>query len=222
MTFSRSSHSIARISYAYTMALSTLGLLVINAIPTVIGVAEAIDAQKKQNQQAKERIKFNLTAKFSTSASSPVQEATVVLKDNKLYLDHPDHPVSGFKFNGFYFGYPGPENHQGLVSMASTDPPSLHWIYAHKDTGELRHGPRGDTVGHTIGPFNWSVDEEWLVLENTPVFLAVEGEDGAWSIYYDRDGTLRKQDLASRRVIDISLHRELQLGVSSRMVGRDQ
>lgn len=66
------------------VALSSLGLLVIGAIPTVIGVAEAIDAQKKQNQQAKERIKFNLTAKLSVDGKSPVQESIVVFKDNKV------------------------------------------------------------------------------------------------------------------------------------------
>jgi hypothetical protein len=223
------------------MALSTLGLLVIGAIPTVIGIAEAIDAQKKQNQQAKERIKFNLTAKFSAGPKSPTQQAVVVLKNNKvkkplrplkrdlqrrvltpsnqLFLDHPAGPVSGYKFNGFYFGYPGPENHQGLVSMASDDPPALHWIYAHKDTGELRHGSRGETAGHIIGPWNWSEDEEWLVLENTAYFLAVEGDDGTWSLYHDMNKKL-KATLAPRRVVDISLHRELQLGVSSRLVGR--
>lgn len=66
------------------MALSTLGLLTIGAIPTVIGVAEAIDAQKKQNQQAKDRVKFNLTAKFSTDDESPEQQAFVVFKDFKV------------------------------------------------------------------------------------------------------------------------------------------
>ncbi|KAH6645181.1 hypothetical protein BKA67DRAFT_130292 [Truncatella angustata] len=203
------------------LALSTLGLLVINSIPTVIGVAEAIDAQKKQNQQAKERIKFNLTAKFSVDGKSPIQEAAVVFKDNKLYLDHPARPVSGFKFNGFYFPYPSDEKHQGLVSMAAADPPTLHWIYAQKETGELRHGSRSDTAGHIIGPFNWSEDEEWLVLEECPYFLAVEGTDGAWSIYHDKTKML-KQKLAPLKVLDISLHRDLQLGVSSTMVGGDK
>lgn len=104
--------------------------------------------------------------------------------------------------------------------MASDDPPALHWIYANKETGELRHGSRGETTGHIIGPWNWSEDEEWLVLENTPSFLAVEGDDGSWSLYHDMNKKLRGT-LAPRRVIDVSLHRELQLGVSSRMVGRD-
>ncbi|KAK8029670.1 hypothetical protein PG993_010961 [Apiospora rasikravindrae] len=201
------------------MALSSLGLLIIGSIPTVIGVAEAIDAQKKQNQQAKERIKFHLTAQFSIDGKSAVQTATVVFNNDKLYLDHPAHPVSGYKFNGFYFGYPGPENHQGLVSMASDDPPALHWIYASSETKALRHGPRKDTVDQIIGPWNWSEDEEWLVIEGSPYFLAVEEEDGSgWALYYDQAGDL-KQALAPRRMAVISLHRELQLGVSSRMVG---
>lgn len=102
--------------------------------------------------------------------------------------------------------------------MASDDPPTLHWIYAHKDTGELRHGSRGETAEHIIGPWNWSEDEEWLVLEETPYFYAVQGKDGTWSIYHDKTKTL-KEKLAPLKVIDISLHRELQLGVSSRMVG---
>lgn len=203
------------------VALSTLGLLVIDAIPTVIGVAEAIDAQKKQNQQAKERIKFHLTANFTVDGKSPIQTATVVFKDNKLYLDHPARPVSGFKFNGFYFPYPCEEKHQGLVAMASDDPPALHWIYAHKDSGELRHGSRAETVGHTIGPWNWSENEEWLVLEETPYFFAVEGEDGSWTLYHDKTKTLG-QRLAPLKVLEVSLHRELQLGVSSRMVGGDK
>lgn len=74
------------------MALSSLGLLVIGAIPTVIGVAEAIDAQKKQNQQAKERIKFHLTAKFSIDGKTPVQEATVVFNNDKVRLHTPPLP----------------------------------------------------------------------------------------------------------------------------------
>ncbi len=66
------------------MALSTLALMTIGAIPTVIGVAEAIDAQKKQNQQAKDRIKFHLTAKFSADGESPEQQAFIVFKDKKV------------------------------------------------------------------------------------------------------------------------------------------
>lgn len=66
------------------MALSTLGLMVVGSIPTVIGVAEAIDAQKKQNQQAKDRIKFHLTAKFSPEEGAPEEQVFAVFKDDKV------------------------------------------------------------------------------------------------------------------------------------------
>lgn len=68
------------------MALASLGLLVIGAIPTVIGVAEAIDAQKKQNEQAKERIKFNMTAKLPVGPKRVMQEGIVVLKDGQVSM----------------------------------------------------------------------------------------------------------------------------------------
>ncbi|RYP75027.1 hypothetical protein DL771_002675 [Monosporascus sp. 5C6A] len=198
------------------MALSTLGLLTIGSIPTVIGVAEAIDAQKKQNQQAKDRIKFKLTAKFSVDDESPEQEAFVVFKDYKLYLDHPSRPVEGYRFNGYYFGYPGPEQHQGLVAPIADDPPMLNWIFADKDTGLLRHGSRSDSMGHIIGPWSWTEDEEYLTLEGEKSnFVAVENEDGAWTAHYDKKGDLEDVLTEARQIVDIELHRELQLGTPS-------
>lgn len=68
------------------MALAALGLLVIGAIPTVIGVAEAIDAQKKQNEQAKERIKFHMTTKLVVDQKTGIQEGSVVLKDGQVAM----------------------------------------------------------------------------------------------------------------------------------------
>ncbi|KAI5859284.1 hypothetical protein GGS23DRAFT_327832 [Durotheca rogersii] len=196
------------------MALATLGLLTVGAIPTVIGVAEAIDAQKKQNQQAKDRIKFKLTAKFSHNGVSPPRDALVVFKDKKLYLSHPDQPVEGYPFNGFYFAYPGPEQHQGLVAPIADDPPMLNWIYVDKDTGLLRHGSRSETTEHIIGPWSWTEDEEWLILQGTQRFIAVENDDGKWTVHYDRNGNL--DEILDCDMVDIELHRELQLGVSSR------
>ncbi|RYO88474.1 hypothetical protein DL766_004742 [Monosporascus sp. MC13-8B] len=190
--------------------------MTIGAIPTVIGVAEAIDAQKKQNQQAKDRIKFKLTAKFSADDESPEQEAFVVFKDYKLYLDHPSRPVEGYRFNGYYFGYPGPEQHQGLVAPIADDPPMLNWIFADRDTGLLRHGSRSDSTGHIIGPWSWTEDEEYLTLEGEKSnFVAVENEDGAWTVHYDTKGDLEDVLTEARQIVDIELHRELQLGVST-------
>ncbi|KAI2633405.1 hypothetical protein GGS21DRAFT_133852 [Xylaria nigripes] len=198
------------------MALSSLGLMTVTSIPTVIGVAEAIDAQKKQDKQAKERVKFQLTAKFSDDDVSPPQTAYLVFKDNKIYLDHPAHPVTGYRFNGFYFGYPCPEKHQGLVSPIADDPPVLNWVYADKDTGLLHYGGRKDTIGHIIGPWSWTEDEEYVTLEGEKYFVAVQNDDGTWCVHYDKNGDL-DEVMAPRDVVEVELHRELQLGVSSRM-----
>jgi hypothetical protein len=98
------------------MALSSLGLLFIGAIPTVIGVAEAIDGQKKQNEQAKERIKFTLTAKFSADGKSPPADATVVFKDSKV-IRHVKSPPCDQVYStsdSFLLALPRPPRPSGL------------------------------------------------------------------------------------------------------------
>ena len=143
----------------------------------------------------------------------------------QLYLDHPSHPIEGgFRFNGYYFGYPCPEGHQGLVAPMAGDTPMLKWIYADKETGLLRHGSRSETMGHVIGPWSWTEDEEYLTLEGERGrFVAVENPDGAWTVHYDRAGAGELEDALpdALQIVDIELHRELQLGVSSRYTRGD-
>lgn len=111
----------------------------------------------------------------------------------QLYIDHPDNPAPGHKFTGYYFTYPSEEKHLGLVSLISDDPPMLNWIFIDKDTGALRHGSRTDTMGHVVGPWYWSDDEQWLTLRGEGWnFIAVEEEEtGKWQLCYapvgDRD-----------------------------------
>src|SRR5690349_2812554 len=59
-----------------------IGLLVVSAIPTTIGVCEALSAQKKANAAAKEKAKFHLTATVCLDENGPV-ECWCVLKDGK-------------------------------------------------------------------------------------------------------------------------------------------
>ena len=60
------------------MALGVIGLLAITAIPTTIGVSQAVSAQKKQDAAAKEQAKFKLTAVLPDG-----QESFCVLSDGK-------------------------------------------------------------------------------------------------------------------------------------------
>jgi len=60
------------------MALGIIGLLAVSAIPTTIGVGQAISAQKRENAARKEQAKFHLTAQL------PDEEAFCVLADNQV------------------------------------------------------------------------------------------------------------------------------------------
>lgn len=112
-----------------------------------------------------------------------------------MWIDHPDEPVPGHRFQGWYFAYPSEAGHLGMVSFVSDDPPALNWIYVDKDGHEVRHGSRQETVGHIIGPWGWSADEQWLTLEGDDAkFVAVEQENRKWCIVYDRDGKIQDGD----------------------------
>lgn len=131
-----------------------------------------------------------------------------------MYIDHPAAPRPGHKFNGYYFKYPSEQGYQGLVSTIQEDPPMLNWMYVDKDTGAVRYGSRKDTVGHVIGPWSWSEDEEFLTMDGDDWrFIAVEEDvpppptvDGdttttsdqetgqrCWAVYLsrDQDGSLK-------------------------------
>lgn len=92
-----------------------------------------------------------------------------------MYIDHPQAPRPGHKFNGYYFKYPSEHGYQGLVSTIQDDPPMLNWLYVDKDTGAIRYGSRKDTVGHVFGPWSWSEDEQFLTIDDDDWrFIAVE------------------------------------------------
>ena len=61
-----------------------IGLLTIAAIPTTIGVAEAISAQKKANNAAKEKAKSAMTAELSIDDEDPVECPVVLREDGRV------------------------------------------------------------------------------------------------------------------------------------------
>jgi hypothetical protein len=63
------------------MVIGIIGLLAVGAIPTTIGVGQAISAQKKQDVAAKEQAKFHLTALLPDG-----DEASCVLVDGKASI----------------------------------------------------------------------------------------------------------------------------------------
>lgn len=117
------------------------------------------------------------------------------MEKQQMWIDHPQEPLPGHKFNGYYFKYPSEQGYQGLVSTIADDPPMLNWMYADKDTGAIRYGSRKDTTGHVVGPWGWSEDEQFLTIDGDDWrFIAVEVEVAAggqarkcWEVFLSRD-----------------------------------
>lgn len=126
-----------------------------------------------------------------------------------------------------------------MVSTISDDPPALNWIFVDKHTHMVRHGSRAETLGHIIGPWGWSDDEEWLTLEgDDDSFVAVEQETGKWAVFYDKDGQIQdggenseeeetsggEEGKGNRRPprnadwVPVKLHRKMVLGMESKYV----
>ncbi|KAK2067647.1 hypothetical protein P8C59_001366 [Phyllachora maydis] len=194
-----------------------IGLLVISAIPTTIGVCQALSAQKKANEAAKEKNKFNLTA--TVLANGQPVECFVVLQGGRLWLDHPDRPVAGHRFAGHYFPYPGEAEQLGLVSTIADDPPVLHWVFAQAGSGLLCHGGRQASLGHTVGPWHWTDDERWLTLRGGHAgFVAGrDGDTADWALAWVAEGAGGETPMLDT-CIPVHLHRKMLFGMESQYV----
>ncbi|KAJ5578709.1 uncharacterized protein N7459_007673 [Penicillium hispanicum] len=174
-----------------------IGLLTIASIPTVTGVAFGVSEQRKANQRkedARRMVKFNIDAECNgdTDDDRDVHGRRVV-----VYLDHPSpasRSIPAFTSLAFYIEYPELDETKhlerglGLPTYVSANPPLLNWIYADKDTHELKYGNRSQSVAHVVGPWDWTEDERVIMLEESDAFVAVEEEEGQWALYFDRDG----------------------------------
>ena len=114
----------------------------------------------------------------------------------------------GYPFAGFYIHFPDERKALGLVSMVSDDPPMMNWIYADKNTLEVKYGNRTASHEHVVVPWDWTEDEIGLVLEGEERFVAVEEKENVWAVYYDRNEDYKGLP-EKKRILDISLERRL-------------
>lgn len=64
-----------------------LFLMFVNAIPTTIGTAYAVDAQKKEDMAQKHKAKFFLIANFALDGKpAHEKESQIVLRDERVCL----------------------------------------------------------------------------------------------------------------------------------------
>ncbi|KAK8864737.1 hypothetical protein IAR55_001993 [Kwoniella newhampshirensis] len=180
-----------------------LGLLTaVAACPAIIGTTEAVQQGQKANSREQHRgQKTNLMVKLpgANSYSSKFDGALVVLKDNKLYIEHADSrfpPDSTYPFSGYYLPYPHNQNRwkaagwkgEGLVT-ATNDQQMLNWVYVDSDTHEVKHGIRVEAQDHHTGPWDCTKLDRRITFEGWEGFVAVQEdvERDLWALYFDKD-----------------------------------
>ncbi|KAL4809289.1 VPS28 protein-domain-containing protein [Aspergillus unguis] len=182
------------------LATMVIGLLALTAIPTVTGISLGCSEQRKQNQREDDERRME---KFYTDVecTEDIEEADeldgkrLVLRDSKVYIDDPspaNRKVEAHAGQAFYINYPEPDHMKdlkrglGLVSTIQDSPPMLNWIYADKETHELKYGNRTQSCEHVPAPWDWRDEEVTITLEKQGGFFAVKEKDGSWAVYFDR------------------------------------
>ncbi|KAL2822362.1 hypothetical protein BDW59DRAFT_163788 [Aspergillus cavernicola] len=179
-----------------------IGLLALTSIPTVTGIALGCSEQRKANKQqddGKRMAKFytDVDCLYEDEASDEIHGKRAVLRDSKVFIDEissSNRKKEGHAGQSFFFNYPEPDHMKdlkrglGLVSTIQDNPPVLNWLYADKETHEVKYGNRTQSCDHVPAPWDWRDEETTIVLEKRRGFFAVREEDGAWAVYLDLDG----------------------------------
>lgn len=197
-----------------------IGLLILTAIPTITGTAQAYSAQKTQEERvrdAKYMKKFwiDVDCDVDFPDVKHIHEHRLVLRDDKVYIGQKEalNPsAEGYVAEAFYIEYPDNERKpppRGLVSQTRAEPPLLNWIYIDQETAELKYGNKTQSIEHDVGPWDWTKDEKTITFHKKLLFIAVEDpKSKKWQLYYDIDDDgLSRYVPIQRRKVYVSLMR---------------
>ncbi|KAJ5811665.1 hypothetical protein N7474_007966 [Penicillium riverlandense] len=162
-----------------------IGIAMMSAmLPTMIGLNEATKGSRDREESHKAdalNTRTHLIATCDADEGSQVQReqvhnAKVYLgQDGKIYITkQPNSTLS--PFNGHFYHHPsfGEDNTVGLITISGEDKPLARWVFLDSDTNEMRWGGREDSDGHVCGPFVLTVDEQYIALEDSQMWLAVK------------------------------------------------
>jgi len=171
------------------------------AIPVVTGVAQGVEHQKKQNEEAANESrmwKFNCLVAChhpDEIARGEIDHGILVVRHDKLWIvprddqnkpvppmDHVEGQAPLHAFAGFYIAYPDEDRsppERGLVTTISDDPPMLNWTYCDRNTHEIKYSNRSGSIMHHIGVWDWTEDESHLSFDGWEGFMAIDEWDGA-------------------------------------------
>ena len=96
--------------------VSLIGLMVITAIPTVTGVAQAVSAQRNRDQKERDdrrmkKFHINVSSSISDASTGPPLSGWLILKNDRLWIgprDIIEKSDLGYVAEAFYIEYPDP------------------------------------------------------------------------------------------------------------------
>ncbi|KAF3173964.1 hypothetical protein TWF225_005821 [Orbilia oligospora] len=178
--------------------MDTIGLLIISAIPTVIGVTQALRFKEKADEEAKKGPKwFNLLC-VTANENDPLYGGKIVLVGKKLLIDTRE-KTDAFLFKGLFHDYIGTEI-PGLVSHIGTDPPALNWIFVEDEEVKYGTGSESKEGGKIVGP--WSYKGGLHLQEKALFYAGREVEEGRWELKYGQNNKGTKVLIAMATIPD--------------------
>ncbi|KAF3941771.1 hypothetical protein ABW19_dt0203302 [Dactylella cylindrospora] len=178
--------------------MDTLGLMIISAIPTVIGVTQALRFKEQAAEQEKAGPKwFNLLC-VTESEENTLYGAKVILVDKKLLLDT-NPGTDAFPFKGLFHDYLGTEV-TGLVSHIGTDPPALNWIYVENEQLKYGTGSESKGDGKNVGP--WSYRSGLHLQDKALFYIGNQLSGSRWELKYGEGGDSKQKVTIAMATVD--------------------
>ncbi|KAK5130870.1 hypothetical protein LTR08_001591 [Meristemomyces frigidus] len=207
-----------------------LPIVTSTGVSVTTGVAQGVSEQHKQNADAANTtrmLKFHIDIRVDPSQQArkgarELHNGIVTVHDDKLWVEAKS-PDTGWPvnekhhpFTGFYIAYPDDNRPvtRGLVSTISVDPPMLNWIYADKDTLEMKYSNKSGSIEHHVGSFDWTSEDNdsSVTFDEWEGFTAVEEKPGQWALYFDMDDNGLKMHHKGRNTMEVSLVRRVITG----------
>lgn len=114
----------------------------------------------------------------------------------------------------YFLPFPN-QSYDGLVTTID-DQNMLNWVYIDSESYRVTYGVRVKAEQEITGPMGLTFMAEGvgskITLDGWDGFMAVEDNQGGWSLYFDKDsdGLSGKIDEAQvRQVAQVELHREM-------------
>lgn len=196
------------------------------AVPAIVGTTEAIRHGQKQNNREEHRgRKYHLTVTLTrrSTYSQQFDNAPIVLKDNKFYVDtRRNSRDEYFPATTNYLAFPGKKEiwrkmgfagGEGFVTMINHQR-FLNWVYVDRKTHEVKYGVRAQADPQIVGPWDCTKIERRLTLQGWEGFIAVQEEDGdeMWALYFDvlDDGLTGEGQMGNKkkRMLEVDVWRK--------------